>query len=250
MGNEPTKPGASPATLPPALSPTHPMAAPDPDAGPGYSRWPLRALKLAPGLMLQAQRLAKEAPVHALQYLGAIEGRCLFVVPVGAASLKAGVQAGEPLVVRGFTGRYDLQFVTKVIQSFDFTFREPAYAYAVLEFPGSVQARKARETVRIGTSTPATASPGHGREPVDVNIVDLSVDGALLDSPVDLGEPGDLLSLAFSLGPDDNLAYVEVLARICHRRSGVEGALYGVLFETLSSRDRLALREFAVEARE
>lgn len=257
MVTESLKPAAaSPASLAPALAPSaHPMQAPAPELGPGYVLLPLKTLRLRAGMFMQSQRLVKDAerlvkdsPNYEAQFLGAIEGKCLFLVPVGTFSIKTGMRAGESFVIRGFTGQYDFQFTAKVIQAFDFTFREPAYAYAVIEYPERVHARKVRNSLRIRTSMAATATPRTALPAADITIVDLSVDGALLRSEADLGTAGDLLSLAFSLGPDEDLVYVEALARICHRRIGDDGVLSGVLFETISDRDRLRIREFVLDA--
>jgi hypothetical protein len=238
-----------PAAQPMGPAP-HPMAAVvAPDPGPAYAQVPLKSLRLRAGMFLQTQRLEKNSPTYEAQFLGAIDDKCLFVVPVGTFSIKTGMKANETFVVRGFTGQYDFHFVAKVIQAFDFTFREPAYAYAVLSFPDVVKARKVRNSVRIKTSLPATATPRSGAASVDATIVDLSVDGALLSSAADLGAVGDLVNIAFSIGPDDERVYVEALARICHAQPGPEETrLSGVLFENIGDRDRLRIREFVVEA--
>jgi c-di-GMP-binding flagellar brake protein YcgR len=248
MASEAYKPAAGPPTLAPAVKAAeHPMSAPTAAvSGPAWEDLPLKALRLRAGLFLQTQRLVKDSPNYEAQFLGAIDGKCLFVVPIGTFSIKTGMRAGETFVIRGFTGVYDFQFEAKVIQAFDFTFREPAYAYAVLEFPASVKARRVRNSLRIRTSIPATASPRNGQAPSEVKILDLSVDGALLRSPVDLGWAGELITVAFSMGSDEDMVYVEAQARICHRREDGGEMLVGVLFETLSERDRLTLREFVV----
>ena len=217
--------------------------------GPAWEDLPFKALRLRAGMFLQTQRLEKNSPNYEAQFLGAIEGKCLFVVPVGTFSIKTGMKANETFVVRGFTGQYDFQFTAKVIQAFDFTFREPAYAYAVLSFPDVVAARKVRNSVRIKTSIAASASPRNGGNGVDVRIVDLSVEGALLASSTELGAVGDLVNLAFSIGSDEDLVYVEALARICHAHRGPEDAVMsGVLFETIADRDRLRIREFVLDS--
>jgi hypothetical protein len=233
-----------------AVDPAHPMAPPAvPATSADHVDMPLKALRLRAGMFLQAQRLEKNSPTYEAQFLGAIEGKCLFVVPVGTFSIKTGMKANETFVVRGFTGQYDFQFAAKVIQAFDFTFREPAYAYAVLSFPETVQARKVRNAVRIKTSIAATATPRSGGATWDARLVDLSVDGALLSSAAELGAVGDLVNLAFSIGNDEELCYIEVLARICHSNRGPEDAvLSGVLFENIGDRDRLRIREFVVES--
>lgn len=215
---------------------------------PLYSPVSLKSLKLRPGMFLQSQRMEKNSPSYEAQFLGLIQDKCLMVVPVGTFSIKTGMKAGETFVVRGFTGQFDFHFTATVIQAFDFTFREPAFAYAVLSFPELVDARKVRNSMRIKTSIPASATP-HGTEAsVPVTMVDLSVEGALVHSAEPLGTTGELVSLDFSMGSDLDLAYLVTLARICHynQPASDEGFLTGLLFENLSAADRLTLKDFVL----
>lgn len=221
---------------------------PNPDAASPQHAWlPPRELRLRTGLLLRAQGTAKGAPPFEARYIGAIEGKCLFLEALGSFHFNAAVRAGESLSIRGFTGQYDFHFATRVLQACDFSFREPAYTYAVIEFPNLVLARKVRNSMRIRAAIPATASPLHGLPAAAATIVDLGMEGALLRSEEDLGTIGDLLNLAFSIGPDEDLVYVEALARICHRRIGDDGMLSGVLFETIAERDRLRIRELVLD---
>ncbi len=229
-----------------ASNPAIATAPPATPALPEFAEVSLRTLKLRPGMFLQTQRMQKNSPDYEAQYLGVIEGKCLMVVPVGTFSIKTGMKAGETFVVRGFTGQYDFHFVSKVIQAFDFTFREPYYAYAVLSWPESVQARKVRNSLRIRTSLQATLTGVVTREAQPVTIVDLSAEGALVRSGDTAGAIGDLVSLEFSLGEDGALSYVVAVARICHVHVGDEGCLSGLLFEQLSPSDRVLVREFVV----
>jgi c-di-GMP-binding flagellar brake protein YcgR len=251
---EPASRPDAPPTLPPAvLPPAHPMVAPTPSVGPQYVPTPLKTIRLRPGLFLQAQRidtqrLVGSAPLYEAQFLGAIEGKALFLVPVGTFSIKTGMKAGDVFVVRGFTGQYDFQFEARVVQAFDFTFREPAYAYAVLEYPESVQARKVRNSLRIRTQIAATATPRNGQPACAATLLDLSVDGALLRCPVDLGWVGELAEVAFNLGEGPEGARIETVARICHRREDEGQMLFGLLFDEIDERERVDLREFVLDA--
>jgi hypothetical protein len=211
-----------------------------------YSPASLKTLKLRPGMFLQAEALAQNARNYELQYLGVIEGKCVMVVPVGFASLKFGMQAGESYVIKGFTGLYDFHFTASVIQAFDFTFRTPAYAYAVLSFPEAVEAKKVRNAVRIKTSLTAAAIPHGAHTPQTVTLIDLSVDGALVRSASTLGAVGDLVRLDFSIASEMEPPNLLTLARICHAHedAGDERFLTGVVFETTSGANRVALRDF------
>ena len=211
-----------------------------------FSLTSLKTLKLRPGMPLQTRRMDKNSPNYEAQFLGVIEGKCLMVVPVGTFSIKSGMKAGETFVVSGFTGQYDFHFTSKVIQAFDFTFREPAFAYAVLSFPDSVDARKVRNALRIPTSLAAAVTGIASKATQSATLLDLSADGSLLRSDDAVGAIGDLVSLEFSMGPDEQLSYVVVVARVCHVRIGDEGYLTGVSFENVSTADRVMIREFVV----
>lgn len=215
---------------------------------PEFNELDLRTLKLRAGMFLQTQRMEKNSPNYEAQFLGLIEGKCLMVVPVGTFSIKTGMKAGDNFIIRGFTGQYDFYFTSKVIQAFDFTFREPAYAYAVLSWPERVEARKVRASLRIRTSLPATVTGIASRQSQSVTILDLSADGALVRSGDSAGAIGDMISLEFSMGPDGALSYVVAVARICHIHVGDEGCLSGLLFENISPADRMLIREFVVES--
>ena len=217
-------------------------------AVPAFDEVSLRALKLRPGMFLQSQRMEKNSPTYESQFLGLIDGKCLMVVPVGTFSIKTGMKAGDTFVIRGFTGQYDFHFVSKVIQAFDFTFREPCYAYAVLSWPEQVQARKVRNSLRIRTQIAATATPRNGQPACEATLLDLSIDGALLRCPVDLGWVGEVAEVSFNLGEGPDAARIETLARICHRREDEGQMLFGLLFDEIDERERVDLREFVLDA--
>ena len=214
---------------------------------PEYSEVTLKSLKLRPGMFLQVESVERNSPNYEAQFLGLIDGKCLFIVPVGLLSLKFGMKADEIYLIRGFTGQYDFLFTSTVIQAFDFTFRVPSYAYAVLTFPEVVDARLVRNAMRIKTALPATAAPQHST-PRAVTVVDLSVDGALIRSPSGLGAVGDLVRVDFSIGSENDAAPLLTLARICHTHEDNhdEGFLIGLLFESISAANRVAVKAFVL----
>jgi len=218
------------------------------EAGPQHAWLPASELRLRSGLLLQAQGTNKATPAFDARYIGAIDGKCLFLEALGSFRFNDAVRAGESLAIRGFTGQHDFRFATRVLQACDFSFRDPPYIFAVIEFPALVHAHKVRNSLRIAAAIPATASPLHGLPPAQCTVVDLSVEGALLRSEDDLGSVGDLINLTFSLGSDEDLAYVEALARICHRRIGDDGVVCGVQFETIAERDRVRIRQLVLDA--
>jgi len=213
-----------------------------------YSRVSLKSLRLRPGMFLQAEAMKEDMRNYETQFLGLIEGKCLMIVPVGLFSLKFGMQAGEEYVIRGFTGLDDFHFPAKVIQAFDFTFRDPAFAYAVLTFPEMVEARRVRNAMRIKTSLIGIARPHDTAAEHTVTLIDLSGDGALVRSASPLGADGDLVRLDFAIGSEGNLIRQLTLARICHTQEDASDERYltGVLFESVSHANRIAIKEFVL----
>ena len=214
---------------------------------PDYLEVSLKSLKLRAGMFLQAEAVEKGLPNYEVQFLGLIEGKCLMIVPVGLLSLKFGMKADEIYLIRGFTGQYDFLFTATVIQAFDFTFRTPSYAYAVLTFPEVVDARKVRNALRIKTALAATAAPQHSTARA-VIVVDLSVDGALIRSPSELGAVGDLVRVDFSIGSETGASPLLTLARICHTHEDASDGvlLVGLLFESISAANRVAVKDFVL----
>jgi hypothetical protein len=213
---------------------------------PDFTEVSLRSLKLRAGMFLQAEGGADNRK-YEMHYLGTIEGKCLMIVPVGDFSMLFGMKAGEKYMIRGFNGQFDYRFNATVIQAFDFTFKVPKYAYAVLSYPDVVEARKVRNSQRIKTSLPAVVTPHGAETPVEVTVLDLSVEGALLRSQTPLGANGELVRLDFST-TSDTPVHLLTLARICHAPEikGEEGYLAGVTFENISSNARITLKEFVL----
>jgi len=216
---------------------------------PEYVLVRLKSLKLRPGMFLQTQRVQKEdSPNYEAQFLGAIEDKCIMVVPVGLFSIKTGMTTGEQFVIRGFTGQYDFHFTSTVLQAVDFTYREPSYAYAVLTFPEVVEARKVRNAMRIKTSLPARATPQGADTSQPVTLVDMSIDGSLVRSPSALGSLGDMVRLDFAMLSDIGVNRLSTLARICHSNQDAtdDSVLVGLLFENNTASDKVALKNFVL----
>ena len=209
-----------------------------------------KTLRLRPGMLLQVQPALEASARYDAQFLGIIDGKGVMVIPKGIDSLKNGMQAGQDFVIRGFTGQHDFSFASKVIRIFDYSFRDPPLAYALLTYPDMVEARQVRGAMRVRTSLPATASPIGENSPVAVTMIDLSVAGSLISSPASLGVTGDQLNLAFSINFEDEKLEMVIPATICRcLKSNTEDAfLTGFLFNDISRNDKLILYYFVLSA--
>jgi hypothetical protein len=202
----------------------------------------LKALRLQPGLLIKAQPASAPGVEFELQFLGILDDKGVLVEPTSVQSLKLGLRGDEVLRVRGFTGRHDFSFTTKVMRVFDFTFRDPPLAYAMLAYPTELEARQVRAAQRVRVELPASAIPAGEDRRIAVTVRDLSTAGALLESDEPPGTPGGELVLylqAMFEGEPIEVVLPALVTRL--GRTGADTALTGVLFQDVLRGDRLAL---------
>jgi hypothetical protein len=202
----------------------------------------LADLALLPGHAFRLHAVAEPGAVHDFQYLGVLEGSGVLIVPVGVASLKVGLKPGLEVMVRGFTGRFDFAFISTVTRVFDFTFRDPPVAYALLSYPADVRARQVRRAQRVRVDLAATAVPRGEDRRIPVVVRDLSTAGALLVSDEPPGIEGSELVVHLDIDLDGEHIAVQLPATVV-RQGRAEGdvALTGVLFQDVLANDKLAL---------
>ncbi len=199
------------------------------------------SLKLRPGSSLQIQQAAHNSPNSEVQLLAAVKGQSVMVALKGESGIQTGLEAGKDYILRGFSGQYDFSFSSHVTQ----VFKAP-FPYAMLAYPGSVEARVVRKVVRAKTSLPAIASPLGKDVPLNVIVSDLSVAGAAIDSPAPLGNPGDTLNLSVAVEFENNKIELALLAQIRHvNKSDIGAYSVGVEFEDITQNDKLVLHYVA-----
>jgi hypothetical protein len=202
----------------------------------------LKVLRLQPGLMLKAQPASAPGVEFELQFLGILDDKGVLVEPTSVQSLKLGLRGDELLRVRGFTGRHDFAFATRVMRVFDFTFREPPLAYAMLAYPTELEAKQVRSAQRVRVDMPASAIPAGEDRRIEVTVRDLSTAGALLESDEPPGTPGGELVLYLQSTFDGEPIEVVLPALVTRLgRTGADTALTGILFQDVLRGDRLAL---------
>jgi c-di-GMP-binding flagellar brake protein YcgR len=194
-------------------------------------------------MALQTRRLVEGASKKESQFFGAIESKGVMVGPMGPDGVKTELEEGEVCVVRGFTGQYEFSFLSKVLQTF-----EKPFAYALLAYPAQVDARMVRQSMRTKTSwptriqLPASAGVADG-ETLDVKLLDLSLQGAMIEAPSPLGAIGDVIGLQMNAQVDDAPALLNASARICHNNKSSTSAVHfiGLAFKDLTQQDKLLL---------
>ena len=127
------------------------------------------------------------------------------------------------------------------------TFEKP-FAYALLAYPTQVDARMVRQSMRTKTSWPTRvklpAAPGIADgETWDVTLLDLSLQGAMIEAPSPLGTIGDVIGVQMNVQVDDAPAILNVSARICHNNKSNHAAVHfiGLAFKDVTQQDKLLL---------
>ncbi len=201
-------------------------------------RLPLRALGLRTGMALQTRRLVEGASKKESQFFGAIEGKGVMVGPFSSDAVQTGLEAGEVCVVRGFTGQYEFSFLSKVLQTF-----EKPFAYALLAYPAQVDAHLVRQSMRVKTSCPTQVLTSGAREALEVQLVDISMSGAMIKSPSALAAIGDTLTIVLHVLFEGAPFDLHLQAKVCHsNKASIEEAYFlGMSFQNASQQDRLVL---------
>ncbi len=216
---------------------------PDNPNNTAVSRMPLKALGLRAGMALQTRRLVEGATKKESQFFGAIEGKGVMVGPLGADGVNLELETGEVCVVRGFTGQHEFSFVSKVLQTF-----EKPFVYALLLYPDQVDVRQVRQSMRTKTSWPTTAmipatANAPAAPPIDVTLVDISLSGAMIQSPTTLAAIGATITLCMSVVFDNTPIELMLTAKVCHSNKGTSDSEFyiGMAFSNVSQNDKLVL---------
>jgi len=200
------------------------------------TQMPLKALGLRPGIPLQVRRLVKGASKKEAQLFGAIENKGVMVGPQGQEGEAPGLGEGEVCIVRGFTGRHEFSFVSKVLQ----TFQRP-FVYALLAYPARVDARQVRQSMRTRTSWPITLHAGNNMQ--HGQLIDISLQGAMVSTADAMAAVGTTLALQIQAEFEGEPTALSMAAVVCHsHRPGSSNVHFtGMAFKDLSTQDKLVL---------
>jgi hypothetical protein len=202
----------------------------------------LRALRLRPGMFLQAQSAQDPKRRSEARFCAAIEDKGLMVVPHEAQGGGEWRDASE-LTISGFTGQYDFRFPTRVLGSFSVPF-----AYVLLAWPSSVSARRVRVALRIATSLPAMAWGSDPTSTVPARVLDISHAGGMLDLGSPLGGSGQRISVALELPLESGAHALQLSGPICHCGPGAAGerTRVGIAFEGVSRTEKALLQNYTL----
>lgn len=219
---------------------------PHPKAG-ELSAINFRTLKLLPGMHIETQLLAQNSSNCRAQFLSAIHDKGVMLIPRSDTGVKSHMQMGKDYLIHGFTGQYDFSFVSNVIKVV-----ETPLTYVMVSYPKNVLAKLVRRSIRIKTAIPALAIQEKNKQPSAVTVIDLSVAGAMIASPIFLGAVSDLLHIKFSVIFERNIVPLTFLATICHTRLFDDQKSYriGLSFQNVSQNDKLVLHYLTAAAME
>lgn len=217
------------------------------DAMPAHAATSLKALRLRPGMSLQARPVGETGSPLELRFFAAIEDKGLMAVPTVEGDIRRQLQPGVPYRLGGFTGTHDFHFQSRVLQ-----FHAMPFVYALFAYPGEVMARQVRVSLRIPTSLPALAYSEAASIAVPVRVVDLSQCGAMMWAPGPLGAVGKGVRLSLELDVDGRTESLALDATICHsgKGDGGEGHRIGIGFRGIGRDQRLLLKLYTQEGTE
>ncbi|MCG5259817.1 flagellar brake protein [Cupriavidus gilardii] len=229
-----------------------------PDPAPAHDAAPSDVADVAPaqqasgplglqvGTLLQIRSPDDGGRAAASRLIGFIE-QGLFVSWPQFGGNDATFQAGEDVLLRGFTGQSIYSFrctVTAVCRS--------PFRYLVLSVPTEVQQVPVRSSPRVQTRLAAQLLHSNGDTtgaPRLAVLSDLSAGGALVQTAAPLPAPGTRLQLRFVLrtvGTDSEIT-VDAWARNPARDDDTEFPAFGVAFDLLGEREAALLHCYIYE---
>lgn len=177
--------------------------------GPGKPReesLSLDAIKLMPGDTLQLQPLLEgQAERFTVRVIGVMKPKSVLVTAPALDGKLIFVRDGQTYLVRVFSGLNICAFKARVLKS-----QLQPFPYLHLSYPDAVQVMRIRKTMRAPASIIVAAQQSEeGRQIGAGKLVDISVGGGKMLSPMQLGRKGDTLWLSFRVNLGDMEEYVK-----------------------------------------
>lgn len=201
------------------------------------------ALKLMPGDTLQLQPLLEgQTERFTVHVIGMLKPKSVLVtVPMVDGKLIF-IRDGQTYLIRAFSGLNVCAFKAKVLKS-----QLQPYPYLHITYPDSVQAMRIRKAMRAPTSIiVAVHKSEDGKQMGAGKLVDISVGGAKMLSPMALGQKGDELWLSFKVTLGDMEEYVKtpIILRSEGEEEDEQGKRmksFGIQFGELGQSQRLII---------
>lgn len=180
--------------------------------------------------------------------IGYMRNQSLLIKTPVVRGLPLPIEDNAHMAVRVFSGTKAFAFIAPVIR----VCTSPAH-YLHLAFPSAIQCAEIRKALRVSLRLPARVKAVNVQGlPQAVEITDLSVSGAHVESDKLLGHKGQhlQLSFAFRINPNDYEAHLDLKARIQsveHHTPAHAGSViyvHGVEFEDLGSAEMILLQSY------
>lgn len=146
-------------------------------------------------LRLTPQEPATPAEHHTVQYIGALPGKGLITTLPVAGEKGLWMPPGSGYVIRVLSRTHVYAFSTQVIRA-----RATPYPHVHFQYPASIQARRVRQSLRIGVNMTVGVVDAGGRS-MQATLLDLSMHGARLS--MDASPEGEQLTLTLPLHLDE-----------------------------------------------
>ena len=193
---------------------------------------------LYPGATMQIQAIGDHTSAHHwVKYIGFIKDNCILTTLPFKYGDGMWIMKGETFVVRGFNGRYAYAFTTQVRGEFNSPF-----SFVYFSWPVSIERLVIRNSVRVDVELPVNILLSD-KTIVSTMLHDLSISGAMLDSPLQLGNIGDHLQAVMQVNLEGNMEEMNVLATIrnVHHKEVWDGFKTGVEFNDISQNHLLII---------
>jgi hypothetical protein len=199
------------------------------------------AVGLYPGATMQIHAIADKSTTHHwIKFIGFIKNDCILATLPSKYGNGTWIQKGEDFVVRGFNGRFAYAFTSQVIGECTTPF-----LYLYFSWPKSIESLTVRDSLRAEIALPVNVLRSDNSS-VSTMLKDLSISGAMIDSPMELGKIGDRVKTELMVNLPGNTVKVSlpaIIRNIHHKDDGV-GFKTGLQFIDISQNDLLVLNYF------
>jgi c-di-GMP-binding flagellar brake protein YcgR len=201
------------------------------------------AVKLMPGDTLQLQPLLEgQTERFSVSVIGVMKPKSVLVTAPIIDGKLIFVRDGQTYLVRAFSGLNVCAFKARVLKS-----QLQPFPYLHLSYPDSVQAMRIRKAMRAPVNIIAAIHDSEeGRQSGAGRIIDISVGGARMSSPMKLGVKDQAIWLSFKVLLGDMEEYVKTPAviRAVGEEEDEQGKMmnmFGLQFGDLSQSQRLII---------
>lgn len=204
---------------------------------------PFDRVRLLPGDLIQIQPL-QEGSVERfnVRFVGMLAGKSLLVTSPTAEDKVVYIRDGVGVLARAFSGVFVCGFKARVLKSYLMP-----YPHLHLTYPASVHAVRVRRAMRAPVDIIVAIYEREGGELLaSGRIVDLSVGGAKVHTPVQFGEVGSQVLITFKVKLDEieeivsQPAFVRSIADDTDEK-GKPMKVVGIQFGEITSSQRLMI---------